>query len=225
MTVALTNAEPVYDYQRAMIAKAFHCPVRESYGMAEIVATASECNSGRLHLWPEVGWEEVIEEGVAVSRGNSGALVCTGLLNADMPLIRYRTGDRGAIYGGDDMCSCGRTLPLLGHVEGREDDVLWTVDGRRIGRLDPLFKDNLPIHEAQIIQEAMDCVRIRYVPTPEFRPHHEHEIVQRLQARMGLVRVVMEPIAEVPRESNGKFRAVICRLRKENGANLSTRIN
>ena len=38
MTVAITNAEPVYDYQRATIAQAFNCPVRETYGMAEIVA-------------------------------------------------------------------------------------------------------------------------------------------------------------------------------------------
>lgn len=222
MAVALTNAEPVYDYQRASIAQAFNCPVRESYGMAEIVTTASECRSGRMHLWPEVGWVEIIDEGRIRSHGDSGAVVGTSLLNADMPLIRYRTGDRGALPAEFESCQCGRTLPLLGHVEGREDDVLWTMDGRRIGRLDPLFKDDLPIHEAQIIQEALDCVRIRYAPTSDFKPHHEREIVQRLQARMGMVRVVMEAVAEVPRESNGKFRAVICRLHKENGATLSS---
>jgi phenylacetate-CoA ligase len=60
MTVALTNAEPVYDYQRSIIAQAFNCPVRESYGMAEIVSTASECNAERLHLWPEIGWVDVM---------------------------------------------------------------------------------------------------------------------------------------------------------------------
>ena len=55
MTVAITNAEPVFDYQRWAIAEAFQCPVRETYGMAEIVAAASECTAGKLHLWPEVG--------------------------------------------------------------------------------------------------------------------------------------------------------------------------
>jgi phenylacetate-CoA ligase len=84
-----------------------------------------------------------------------------------------------------------------------------------IGRLDPIFKDDFPIQEAQIIQEALDCVRVRYVPTRDFRPHHESVITQRLQARMGRVKVVMEPIAEVPREANGKFRAVICELSRE----------
>jgi len=215
MAVAITNAEPVYDYQRATIAQAFNCPVRETYGMAEIVATASECTAGRLHLWPEAGWVEVIEEGRSLPHDVSGDLVCTGLLNADMPLIRYRTGDRGALAAGPAICQCGRTLPVIGSVDGRVDDLLYTMDGRRIGRLDPIFKGDLPIHEAQIIQEAIDCVRVRYVPTKDFRPGHERVITQRLKARMGNVHVLMEPIGEVPREPNGKFRAVICRLSKE----------
>jgi hypothetical protein len=39
---------------------------------------------------------------------------------------------------------------------------------------------------------------------------------------MGNVKVVMEPIAEVPRGANGKFRAVICKLSKKNGNICST---
>jgi phenylacetate-CoA ligase len=217
MAVAITSAEPVYDYQRATIAQAFNCPVRETYGMSEIVVGASECNVGRLHLWPEAGCAEVTEDGFALPQGASGDLVCTGLMNADMPLIRYHTGDRCTLPQGVETCQCGRTLPVIESVDGRVDDILYTIDGMRIGRLDPLFKGDLPIHEAQIIQEALDCIRVRYVPTPKFRTDHESVIIQRLQARMGEVKVVMEPIAEVPRGPNGKFRAVICKLSKDNG--------
>ena len=212
ITLAIANAEPVYEYQRATIARAFKCPVRETYGMAEIVTAASECPANTLHVWPEVGCVEVLESGVSVDPGASGDLVCTGLLNADMPLIRYSTGDRGALESNLTTCQCGRSLPILKTIDGRADDILLTMDGRRIGRLDPLFKGDLPIQEAQIIQEALDCVRVRYVPTPDFRPSHESMITQRLQARMGRVKVVMEPIAEVPRGQNGKFRAVISKL-------------
>jgi phenylacetate-CoA ligase len=215
MAVALTSAEPVYAYQKATIAQAFDCPVRETYGMSEIVAGASECTAGRLHLWPEAGWVEVIEDSQSLPHGTSGELVCTGLMNADMPLIRYRTGDRGTLAGEIETCQCGRTLPVIESVDGRVDDVLYTIDGRRIGRLDPLFKGDLPIHEAQIIQEALDCVRVRYVPTPDFRPHHEAVISERLQARMGMLTVVMEPVAKVPRGPNGKFRAVISELPRQ----------
>jgi phenylacetate-CoA ligase len=97
MAAAITTAEPVYEHQRAAITRAFHCPVRETYGMTELVAAASECAVGRLHLWPEVGLVEVVGDDPVFSHGSSGGLVCTGLLNIDMPLIRYRTGDRGAL--------------------------------------------------------------------------------------------------------------------------------
>jgi phenylacetate-CoA ligase len=221
ISAVITNAEPVYDYQRATIAKAFNCPVRETYGMAEIVTMATECISGSLHLWPEAGFVEVIEDGRSLPFGNSGDLVCTGLLNADMPLIRYRTGDRGTLANGHETCQCGRNLPMIFSIDGRIDDILYTIDGRRIGRLDPLFKGDLPIHEAQIIQEALDCVRVRYVATANFSRDHGNLITQRVQARMGMVKVVLEPVPEIPRQPNGKFRAVICKLSKESKALLA----
>ena len=215
LAVAFTSAEPVHQYQRDAIAQAFHCPVRETYGMTEIVAAASECASGRKHLWPEVGWVEVVENEKTLPASAAGELVCTGLLNADMPLIRYRNGDRGQLSGEQSTCQCGRTLPVIESIDGRTDDLLYTMDGRQIGRLDPIFKADLPIREAQIVQEALDCVRVRYVPTSGFDAAHEGMIVQRLQARMGDIKVVMEPLAHVPRDANGKFRAVISKLPKK----------
>jgi phenylacetate-coenzyme A ligase PaaK-like adenylate-forming protein len=110
MLVALTNAEPVYDYQRKAIARAFACPVRATYGMAELVAAAGECEQGRPHLWPEVGWIEIFQDQSTSECGDAGELICTTLLNADMPLIRYRVGDRGRLAGANEHCTCGRHL-------------------------------------------------------------------------------------------------------------------
>src|SRR5207249_7711042 len=64
MRVAITSAEPLPEWQRETIAAAFRCPVRETYGMSETVAFASECEAGTLHLWPEVGLIEVLAHGV-----------------------------------------------------------------------------------------------------------------------------------------------------------------
>jgi len=204
MKVAVANAEPVFDYQRRAIAKAFGCPVRETYGMAEIVTAASECEHGRLHLWPEAGITEVI----------GGELICTGLFNPDMPLIRYRVGDSGKVDAAGD-CPCGRNLPVLLSLEGRTDDMLFTADGCRIGRLDPVFKDGIPIREAQIIQEEFHRLRVLYVPAPGFDAGAERLIAERLRARMGPVQVDFEAVAVIPRGVNGKFRAVICNLPPE----------
>lgn len=215
MEVAITNAEPVFEYQRKAIEKAFQCPVRETYGMSEIAAAAGECEAGQMHWWPDVSRIEVVEDGAAVPAGSAGELVTTGLMNADMPLIRYRAGDRCRLPATDESCKCARTLPRLASIEGRTDDLLYTADGRRIGRLDPVFKSHLPVREAQVIQEALDRVRVRYVPTDGFTPAVGHSITAALKARMGNIEVVLEPVDQVPRGDNGKFRAVVCNLSPE----------
>jgi phenylacetate-CoA ligase len=212
MKVALSNAEPLFDYQRDAIAAAFQCPVRETYGMVENVAAASECGHGRLHLSPEVGLVEVLDADQPVLAGTTGDLICTGFINTDMPLIRYRVGDRGALAHPEATCGCGRSLPLVVSIEGRTDDVLYTLDGRIIGRLDPVFKTNLPVLEAQIIQEALNHVRIRFVPAPGYTEAVGQSMVDRLRDRMGPIEVTLEAISEVPRTSNGKFRAVVCNI-------------
>jgi len=188
--------------------------------MAEIVTAASECLDGQLHLWPEVGWVEVFENNHPVTNRTPGDLVCTGLLNMDMPLIRYRVGDCGALEPWGVPCTCGRGLPTLASLEGRRDDILYTKDGRRIGRLDPIFKSNLRLREGQIIQETLDRVRIRYVPAPDFTTGTALLMVERLQERMGDVEVVLQQVDKIPRERNGKFRSVICLLPKKEKENL-----
>lgn len=204
LTVVITDAEPLYDHQRKVISEVFQCPVYETYGMAEIVAAAGECAAGRLHLWPEVGHVEVVE----------GELVCTGLFNTDMPLIRYRVGDRGTVSAEGAACECGRRLPVLASLEGRVDDVVVTPDGRSIGRLDPIFKSSLPIREAQIVQESANALRVRYVPAEGWSEEAARLICSRLQDKVGAMEITLEAVTHLPRGANGKFRAVVNKVGK-----------
>ena len=213
MGVVIANAEPLYDYQKELISQAFGCPVRETYGMAEMVAAASECGSGNLHRWPEAG---VIENNAHEGSDQPHEFICTGLVNPDMPLIRYKVGDAGKFSDGN--CECGKTLPLFEKIEGRNDDLLYTVDGRRIGRLDPVFKDAFGIGQAQIIQKTLREINVKYVPTTAFEKAVELRIADRIRDRMGDVNVTFEKVSEIPRTGAGKFRAVVCELSKDEKA-------
>jgi phenylacetate-CoA ligase len=51
-----------------------------------------------------------------------GELVFTTLTKEALPLIRYRTGDLGAIT--EEPCRCGRTTARLTRLAGRRDDML-----------------------------------------------------------------------------------------------------
>jgi phenylacetate-CoA ligase len=212
LKVVITNAEPLHDYQREIISKAFRCPVRETYGMAEMAAAAGECEAGRLHLWPSVGLLEVLQGDQPVPAGETGDLVCTGLLNVDMPLIRYRVGDRGRVASLDRVCACRRNLPVVECVEGRMDDVIQAANGRRIGRMDPILKGNIAIKELQFIQETRTALRVKYVAARGFDAHAKDELVERIRQYVGDFNIQMEQVDRIPRGANGKFRQVICNL-------------
>jgi phenylacetate-CoA ligase len=207
MDVVISNAEPLYEHQKELISDSFGCPVRETYGMAEMAAAASECSSSRLHQWPEAG---SIEKDQSKSAVQPNEFICTGLVNPDMPLIRYRVGDSGTFSS--ESCSCGRTLPLIEKIEGRNDDLLYTADGRRVGRLDPVFKDAFGIAEAQIVQRSLREINVKYVPAVTYKKGLEVTIADRIRERMGDVNVTFENVPAIPRTAAGKFRAVVCEL-------------
>jgi phenylacetate-CoA ligase len=183
--------------------------------MAEIAAAASECEHGKLHLWPDAGLLETIDVARESDGSQTREFVCTGLLNMDMPLIRYRVGDCGQLEASSAVCECGRTLPVIKALDGRADDILYTMDGRAVGRLDPVFKSRLPISEAQIVQETLDRIRVRYVATEGFTSAHGQSLADRIRERMGPVNVVLDEVKAIPRTANGKFRAVVCDLSAE----------
>jgi phenylacetate-CoA ligase len=212
LKVVITNAEPLYEHQRRLISDAFQCPVQETWGMAEAVGGANECPFASLHLWPDAGVTEFCTEEGQASPGDVGDIVCTGLLNPAMPLIRYRLGDRGAATRSSTPCRCGRLLPRLSGLDGRSDDLIYTRDGRVIGRLDTVFKSDLPVLEAQIVQETLDDFTIRCVPDETYSEAAERRLIGAFRERVGNVRVSVELLDRIPRTRGGKFRAVICNL-------------
>ncbi len=212
--VVLSNAEPLHPWQRDVFQQGFGCETRETYGMAENIAAATECAEGNLHLWPEAGWTEILrdDQDLPGPQNETGRLISTSLINTDMPLIRYAVGDRIKPATNRSQCRCGRSLPLIGGIEGRTSDMLVTRDGRHVYWLNPAFYC-LPIREAQIIQETFETIRVLYVPAPEFTVSTRQTIIDRLRARLGDVDVKLEPVPEIPRGRNGKFQAVVCKVR------------
>ncbi len=218
MAVVLSNAEPLFDRQRDVIGRAFRAPVRDTYGQAEIVAAASECAAGSLHLWPDVGVTEWLEDDAdePVTPGHAGRLVSTGLLNEAMPLVRYEMGDRGFAADSAAACLCGRLLPVLKGFEGRTADFLYTPAGSPVGGLDTIFHSGLHMREAQIVQERRNLIRIRVVAAPGFSDADRIDMRKGVQVRLGAdVEVVVDVVDEIARTPAGKFRVQVCELSAE----------
>jgi phenylacetate-CoA ligase len=213
LKVIITNAEPLFSWQRDILQHSLCTNIRETYSMAELVLAASEDREGALRLWPEVGYTQIINDtsDTLLPPGNTGRIISTSLLNQDMPLIRYEIGDRGSIRNPIDDPNQFCNLPLLGQIEGRTSDLLITKDGRRIYWVNPIFYGQ-PIYEAQIIQESLSNVRILFVPASGFTGATSKIIEERLLSRLGDIQVTMEECQRIPRDPSGKFRPVICKV-------------
>jgi len=214
--VIFCNSEKVTQKQREIIQTVFDCPVVDTYGMAEKLSGASECDQGIMHYWPEVGNFELFDSDVGEFIRDTdihGDFVLTSLLNETMPLIRYRNGDRGTLPDWSYKCGCNCPLPRFGKIDGRANDLIVTKDGRKLYILDSLFND-LPIVEGQLVQVSIDEFVVNWVPDHGFAdPKSEKELKARLQDYLGNVEIQFVKMDQIPRNPNGKSQPFISRIR------------
>jgi len=167
------HSEPLSRDEREHVESVFGCPVRTNYYCNEVWAIAAECERGSMHQFMDnVVLELVDDAGRAVPDGEPGHVIVTGLHNFVQPFIRYRLGDL-AVRRPERGCACGRSLPILERLEGRDDDVFVHPDGRRIqpSRITVAVKSpcfDFPglqvFRDYQIVQEAPDLVTVHVVP-------------------------------------------------------------
>jgi phenylacetate-CoA ligase len=217
----ITSSETLLPSQRALAEAVFECHVTDQYGAAEMTAFVAQCSSGTYHVWPSYGICEILAGDRPARPGESGDLVCTGFINEAMPLVRYRTGDM-AVAG--EGCRCGLPYATIASIEGRRDDVIVTPDGRRVGRLDPVFKgvDDDAFREAQIVQEEIGRITLRYVKGSRYSELAVQKVKNELQKRLGAgMRIETEESEGLSRGSNGKVRSVISKLAEQETSSAS----
>jgi phenylacetate-CoA ligase len=206
ITAVFTSSESLLAFQRDTIEEAFGAPVRDRYGSTEFAVSMTACSEQRLHVDMEycIVEVEVQEEGDTWERG---PLLVTGLSNDATPFIRYRIGDIGTRLKGP--CGCGRPGDAFLDVDGRVEDYVVTPDGRQIGRVDHIFKDQHDVAEAQIVQETKDSIEIFVVASPTWSSTSGGELMKTVRSFLGEeLEIEVRRVESIPREANGKFRAV-----------------
>lgn len=209
----LTSSEKLTDEMRTTIEQAFRRKVYDAYSGVEACCLASECEHHRLHISPDVGIIELLDQGgKPVPPGQPGEIVATGLLNFTQPLIRYRTGDMAIISNED--CTCGRQMPVLKELVGRTEDTVIGPDGREMVRFHGIFVGLSKVKEGQIIQESLTEFRVKLVVDPDFGEQDRKIILKRFEDRLGAVQVLFDFVDKIDLTERGKFRAVISRVNR-----------
>jgi phenylacetate-CoA ligase len=128
LELGLFGGEPWTEALRTQIDRTLGIQAVNFYGLSEMCGpgVATECLTARegLHVHEDHFVVEVIDpaDGRLLAPGAEGELVFTTLTKEALPLIRYRTGDLGAIT--EEQCRCGRTTARLIRLSGRRDDMV-----------------------------------------------------------------------------------------------------
>jgi phenylacetate-CoA ligase len=201
-----THSESLLVYQRESIEKAFGAPVRDYYHSTENVASMTACHLNHLHVDMEYGIVEVdVQE--ETDEYERGPLMVTCLGHPATLFVRYRIGDVGTRL--KSPCPCGRPGDVFLDVDGRIEDYVVTPEGRLVGRLDHIFKEQYGIEAAQILQNERESVTVLVVGGSSFNERSEHNLVRAVRERLGAkMHVDIRLVDSIPREPNGKFRAV-----------------
>ncbi|MEY8214636.1 MAG: phenylacetate--CoA ligase family protein, partial [Colwellia sp.] len=208
----LTGAEPLHDFQRTEIEKAFNCSAYDTFGCREFMLMSAECTEYKnLHINSDhLVVETLSEQGESIT-GQSGDLVITDLYNFGMPLIRYVNGDRATLI--NEPCNCGNPLPLMGSVDGRKLDIIKTPSGKTIpGELFPhLFKEFKGISRFQVKQSKIDEVHIFIIANEKFTKEVQISITAEINKyAANELNLKFELVEDIPLTVSGKHRVTIC---------------
>lgn len=208
----VVGAEKLHDFQRELIQEVFRAPIFETYGSREFMLIGAECDRhAGLHLSMENLLVEILnDDGSPTQAGQEGNVVVTDLFNYGMPFVRYVNGDRAV--AGFEMCSCGRGLPLMKKVVGRQLDTLDTPDGRKIpGEFFPhLIKEFPAVRRFQVVQENPEVITLKLVVDGGLTLADREHLLGEVRKCAGTqVDIRLQLVDDIPLTNAGKLKVVV----------------
>lgn len=191
------GAEPWSEEMRRTLEKKLGIKACDIYGLSEVMGpgVSMECHEAQdgLHVAEDHFIIEVINPDTLepVPEGEDGELVFTSLTKEAFPVIRYRTGDIGAIKR--EKCECGRTTTRMSRVKGRLDDMMIirgvNVFPSEIEHFLLTVEELVPHYQVHLLKKGtMDIIELNIEVTEEFFQgiggDLKHESVQMLRAKV-----------------------------------------
>ncbi len=206
----LLRGGAVSELLRSDLLETFGAKVVEFYSSKECGAIAQRCPEGPgYHVNAETVLLEVVDaNGMPVRPGEAGRAVITPFTSTAFPLIRY---DQGDIVVAGETCTCGRGLPVIASISGREAGFFTHPDGRKVDRgLTQECRELIGAGVVQIAQVGPTHFEVRYTPRDWGVPRDEARFAEKFRALLfedSEVKLVEMP--EIPLSPTGKFLASV----------------
>ena len=202
-----TYGEALSREARAECQALFGVKVVDMYTSQEAGYIALQCpDHDHYHLQSESVMVEILDgDGQPCAPGTIGKVVITTLHNYAMPLIRYDIGDYAEAGA---PCSCGRGLPVIRRILGRNRNLLVAPDGRKFFPSTTVDKwiHIAPIRQLQLVQKTRQLIEVRIAAARALDAGEERDLAAGLRLSLGhpyeFELVYME---RIPRAVSGKF--------------------
>jgi len=207
-----TYGEMLRPEARDIVRDAWGVEIVDSYSSEELGYIALQCpECEHYHVQSENLIVEVLDQkGGSCLPGEVGQIVVSTLHNFAMPLLRYASGDYAEV--GDD-CVCGRGLPVLRRIMGRQRNMLMRPEG---GYYWPSFASEVwasiaPIEQIQLVQKDCGSLEVRMVGPRELTAVETARLFTALTDSLGCTyRLSLVRLPAIPRTAGGKYEDFIC---------------
>jgi len=202
---------------RAVCHQAWGVPVVDVYSANETGYIALQCpEHEHYHVQSESVLVEILkEDGTPCQPGEIGKMVVTSLQNYAMPLIRYEIGD---LAEAGEPCPCGRGLPVIKRILGRQRNLITLPDGSQHYPITgyQAWMEFLPIRQMQIVQKSLQEVEIKLVTERHLTPEEQEKLNRVLYDSLGYpFRLNYTYLQDIPRGAGGKFEDIISEVSRE----------
>ncbi|MCI8484015.1 MAG: phenylacetate--CoA ligase family protein [Lachnospiraceae bacterium] len=216
----ISGAEILYDSTRESVEKLFGAKAFSRYSNEENGVLGQEEGKNNVFVINEADYiiEILDEEGNPLPDGETGRIVVTDLYNYGMPMIRYDTGDVGAITTEKIH---GRRKRVISGFSGRKIDVIFDVEGRALSPYAIVnnmwsFSD---IRQFQFIQKGKKSYFLKL--NADISEKRKQELITMLEKLLGEgAEIVLEEVKEIPVLASGKRRYIVNEWRAEDAKSL-----
>lgn len=214
-----TYGEVLDPHVRQLVRQNWAVPITDVYSTQEVGYVAIQCPEveEHYHVQAENVFVEVLDEkGRQCKPGEVGRIVITTLQNFAMPLLRYEIGDYAQV---GPNCSCGRGLPVLSRILGRQRNMFILPTGEKKWPCMDTTIEGLGeltcVRQFQVVQESFTELTVNLRVTRSLTEKEESIIRRALVSGIGYsFDITICYVEKIDRSPNGKFEDYRCDLDK-----------
>lgn len=211
----ISGSDMLFDETREVVSNAFdHAVMVSRYSNEENGVIGQDEGINNVFVINEADYiVEILDENAkTVPEGTLGRIVVTDLFNYAMPMIRYDTGDMGAIQTFDIN---GKRKKCICQFSGRRVDVIFDADGNALSphAITNAMWDFPDILQFQLIQVAHRTYKLKLNVPDSFK--REKQLLEDLKQVLGENALVeIQRVNEIPVLASGKRRYIVNEWKK-----------